>query len=28
MHRRWRDSPIGETRGMFPKAKEEMTNNE
>jgi KDO2-lipid IV(A) lauroyltransferase len=22
MHRRWRDSPIEETRGMFPKAKE------
>jgi len=28
MHRRWRDAPIVETRGMFPKAKdEEITNN-
>jgi KDO2-lipid IV(A) lauroyltransferase len=32
MHRRWRDSPIPETPGMFPKAKDEerkqMTNDE
>ncbi len=28
MHRRWRDAPFTETRGMFPKAKEEITNNE
>jgi Kdo2-lipid IVA lauroyltransferase/acyltransferase len=23
MHRRWRDAPVSETRGMFPKAKDE-----
>jgi KDO2-lipid IV(A) lauroyltransferase len=30
MHRRWRDAPIPETPGMFPKAKDEtgITNNE
>ncbi len=37
MHRRWRDAPVVETRGMFPKAKddgdtrnnkEQITNNE
>jgi KDO2-lipid IV(A) lauroyltransferase len=30
MHRRWRDAPIVETRGMFPKAREDagMTNDE
>ena len=27
MHRRWRDAPVVETRGMFPRAKEERTNN-
>ena len=28
MHRRWRDAPVTETHGMFPKAKnEEITNN-
>src|SRR5918995_2800912 len=25
MHRRWRDAPVVETRGMFPKAKDDMT---
>jgi KDO2-lipid IV(A) lauroyltransferase len=28
MHRRWRDAPIVETRGMFPKAKEEAITND
>ena len=30
MHRRWRDAPIMETRGMFPKAKEDtdITNHD
>jgi lauroyl/myristoyl acyltransferase len=37
MHRRWRDAPVVETRGMFPKAKddsdrgsnqERITNND
>ena len=28
MHRRWRDAPVVETRGMFPRAKTEITNNE
>jgi KDO2-lipid IV(A) lauroyltransferase len=28
MHRRWRDAPVVETRGMFPRAKTEVTNNE
>jgi hypothetical protein len=28
MHRRWRDAPVVETRGMFPRAKAEMTNDE
>jgi KDO2-lipid IV(A) lauroyltransferase len=28
MHRRWRDAPIPETAGMFPKAKEEAANGD
>ena len=28
MHRRWRDAPIPETAGMFPKAKEETANGD
>jgi KDO2-lipid IV(A) lauroyltransferase len=30
MHRRWRDAPVPETHGMFPKAKDDLetTNNE